>query len=802
MKKFDDTILKNSNVIQENRLPVHSDHVCMPNWFEAEENSFRMSLDGLWKFDYAKNMDLAVVDFEKEEYRCKGWDEIRVPSPIEIEGCFFDEITEEYHPVASYVKYFTLPVNMRGERVCISFQGVEGGLAVWLNGQYVGYNEEPFVPVEFELTPYLKDGENKLAVRLWKWTSSSMSEVQVKNRFMGIFRSVYLYVVPRTHIWNLQVIPEVSEDFLEASLTILTTTCGKGEIEVRLLDDAMQEVLAGVMAIEDGEEGSDEIQSGIAGTVAFPKLWSAEKPNLYMLQLEVRDENGDLTEVTSQQVGFCRFEMETEGMFLNGKPVVFKGANWQGLTSDKCRVLCREEMLQDILIMKQNNINMVRAGRYLDNFYMNELCDAYGIYVLNENEQYANMHEDIEWSDKVSLAELQAVKYKYQDISVTFEEKSFMVWNQHLFLNTDAYKASILLQKDGLGIAKFEMDISVEPREKKNYDIPQQFFDIMDNLKIASVVSGGEVPEFAITVSFCLKEDNMWGKGGHEVAFGQHIYKKEVLPYACKEPFEVIFGSNTIIIKGNHFKALFSKAEAGLISYVYGGKELFKTAPQPNFWRAPMTRETEKLTKPDYVQWKIASMYLSIKNEEDTPVVEILENSVKLTYTFVWPTIPAGGCKLCYHVFGDGTIEITIICDAEGQYTNMPELGMLFKLDAEYDRLRWYGLGPEATYADRRVGGKLGIYENNVVENWMKDDISQDGGTKCDVRFAEVTNHMGYGMRFFGEDLSITALPYTPHEIENAANREEFPKVQNTVVRVALSDVSKKKVFTFCFRGV
>ncbi|MBQ8518035.1 MAG: DUF4981 domain-containing protein [Agathobacter sp.] len=801
MEKFDYAILKNSNVIQEKRLPVHSNHVCMPNWFEAEQNSFRMSLDGLWKFAYAKNMDLAVVDFEKEEYNCKGWDEIRVPSSLEVEGHFLSEITEEYNPVASYVKYFTLPVNMRGERVCISFQGVEGGLAVWLNGQYVGYNEEPFAPAEFELTPYLKAGENKLAVRVWKWTSSSVTEEECL-RFWGIFRGVYLYAVPRTHIWDLQIVPEVSEDLSEASLTILTTTCGKGEIEVQLFDDTMQEVLGGVMAIEEGEEGSDDIQSGIAGMIMDPKLWSAETPILYTLQLEVRDENGDLTEVTSQSVGFCRFEMKDDVMHLNGKPVVFKGVNWLGLSADRSRVLTREEMRDAVVTMKQNNINTVWASRFLDSSYMNELCDAYGLYVMKEDENYDNALQYMEWTKSAFSTKLQEIKYNCQNITVTFDEKTFTVWNQNLFRNTNVYQAFVLLQKDGQAIAKFEMEISVAPLEKKKYDIPQQFLDIMDNLKIASIVSGGETPEFAVTVSFCLKENNMWAKRGHEVAFGQYIYKKEVLPYECEEPIEVVQGRNAIVVKGCHFSALFSKEDEGLISYVYGGKEMLKSAPLPNFWRVPMEKDAERLTQQNYVQWKLASMYLTVKNQENTPLIEELENSVKVIYNYYMPTTPASGCQVCYHVFGDGTIETTMICDSVEELGEMPEFGMMFKLDLEYDRVRWYGLGPEATDTEDQKGGKLGIYENKVADILTGNCVSQEYENICGVRFAEVMNHAECGMCFFGDAMSFSALPYTPHELENAANDSKLPEVQNTVIRVALSDVSKKKVFTFCFRGV
>ena len=863
MKKFDFAIVKNPNIYQENRLPAHSDHVCMPNWFEGEHNSFHMSLDGVWKFAYARNMDAAIVGFEEEEYSCKGWDEIRVPSHIQMEGYeepyYMDtvypweatehvipgEIPMEFNPVASYVKYFTLPVNMRKERICISFQGVESGFAVWLNGHYVGYSENSFQPAEFELTPYLKDGENKLAVRVWKWTSGSWLENKDGHSLSGIFRSVYLYMVPKTHLWDVQIVPELSEDLSEATLTIITTSCGKGEVEVRLLDDTMTAVLDGVMVLEEGEADSDAIQSGIAGMVYQPKLWSAEEPNLYVLQLEVRDEYGDLTEVICQYVGFRRFELKDDIMTLNGKPIVFKGINRQEFCEDRGRVPNKEAVMHDIMTMKQNNINTVCISHYPNDSYIYDLCDTYGLYVIAENN--LESHEKLEdfqsakldrinscyqrdknhpsifvWSvenevsqklrewDSLRLvssegnswngmdlsitrkdsSKLQEVKFDYQAISVEFLEDTFTVWNKNLFVNTDGYEASVLLQKDGVGVAKVTLPISVEPFEKKCFDIPQQILSIRDNIEIASAVHGGEVPEFAITVSFTLRTDCVWGKRGHEVAFGQHVYKKEVEAYVCEEVIEVVRGRNTVAVKGSHFKAIFSNLNAGLISYIYGGVEMLKASPVPNFWKVPVNKESGHLGQ-QYAQWKIASMYVTLHGQDGfegtIPVVEELEHSVKLTYTFYMPTNPASSCQVTYHVFGDGTIETTMEYEPVEGLCDMPEFGMMFKFDAVYQHLKWYGLG-----------NKLGIYEDTVTDYTCE--------SKNGVRYAELTNGKGRGMRFFGDELFVHALPYTPHEMENAAHTFELPEVHYTVVRVAhsdsLSDVSKKKVFTFCFCGV
>ena len=210
MKYFDYDLVKDPAYFSDNRIAAHSDHKYFENMEKLEQNvdDFRYDLNGLWKFHYAKNYQSTIPGFEKEEYCCKSWDDIRVPAHIQMEG--YDapqyantqypwegreelksgELPTRFNPVASYAKYFELPENMKGKKVFVSFQGAESGIAVWLNGNFVGYSEDTFTPSEFELTPYLKEGENKLAAQVFKWTSSSWCEDQDFFRFSGIYRDV------------------------------------------------------------------------------------------------------------------------------------------------------------------------------------------------------------------------------------------------------------------------------------------------------------------------------------------------------------------------------------------------------------------------------------------------------------------------------------------------------------------------------------------------------------------------------------------------------------------------------------
>ncbi len=1047
---FDVKKIHDPKFFKENCMAAHSDHVTYKNEAEAVEqnSSFRLSLDGIWKFHYAKNDAQTIPGFEAEDYNCRPWDDIRVPAHIQMEGydipqyaniqypwdgredVWRDAVPTDFNPVASYVKYFTLPEGFVKNGLYISFQGVESGFALWLNGSYVGYSEDSFTPSEFDLTPYVKEGENKLALKVFKWTSSSWCEDQDFYRFSGIFRSVYLYTMPKVHVYDLKVQPVVAESLESADLVLDMEICGKAETVEKSADDAkMQNVSAKITLTgsrDDSKEGaagsvsentifsetisfqpnntSDTIRFTDTGaaTVHFeqevnhPNLWSAEHPELYTLTVELLDESGDCVEYISQNIGFRRFEMKDGIMTLNGKRIVFKGVNRHEFSSKTGRAVSKEEVLQDIITMKQNNINAIRTCHYPDASGIYELCDRYGLYMIAENnlESHGSWDaashglvpkdtivpgDNMDWEpmmlDRVNscyqrdknhpailiwsvgnesyggkvifdmsekfravdphrlvhyegifndrryegtsdmesqmytsvenikkfLAEhkekpficceythamgnscgamhkytdltdtepryqggfiwdyidqsilkkdrygqefqayggdcgerptdynfsgngicygcerdaspkMQEVKFNYQNISVAFEEHSFTVVNKNLFADTSEYQCIVILQKNGTVVKKQKMDTNVVPLSSGSYEIP---FVIPEDA------------EYAVTVSFVLREDTFWAKAGHEVAFGQKVYKKEVKFAVPEKPLQVVRGKVNIGVKGDDFDCLFSLLNGGLVSYRYAGKEMIEKIPMPNFWRAPVDNDNGSMAPGRYAQWKIASMYISHRNGgmfDNVPTtVEETEHSVTITYTYYMPTTPAAKCQVAYTVFGDGTVETKLTYDPVEGLPDMPEFGMMFKLNADYDNVEWYGYGPEETYADRRHGAKLGIYKNKAADNMAKYLVPQECGNKVGVRYAKVTDYKGRGLLFSGDELSFSALPYTPHELENAAHPYELPQVHYTVVRVALAqmgvggddswgawvhpeyniDVTKPLEFTFRFRGI
>jgi beta-galactosidase len=370
-------------------------------------------------------------------------------------------------------------------------------------------------------------------------------------------------------------------------------------------------------------------------------------------------------------------------------------------------------------------------------------------------------------------------------------------------------------------VKKQEIETAVPPLSTKDYEIPFAILraDDKDQKKDTDA-------EYTLTVSFRLKEDMSWADAGHEVAFGQKIYKKIPAFHASEKPIRVVHGKVNIGVKGEDFDCLFSMLSGGLVSYRYAGKEMIEKIPMPNFWRAPVDNDNGSMAPARYAQWKIASMYISHRNGgmfDNVPTkVEEKDNTVTVTYTYFMPTTPASKCQVAYTVFGDGTIETKLMYDPVEGLPDMPEFGMMFWFNADYDNLTWYGMGPDETYADRRHGAKLGIYSNKVADNMAKYLVPQECGNKVGVRYARLVDAKGRGMMFEGDELSFSALPYTPHELENAAHVYELPQVHHTIVRVALAqmgvggddswgslvhpeyhiDVTKPLEFTFRFKGI
>ena len=1009
---FDESRLKDPGFFRENRLDPHSDHAVFP--------AYRLSLNGLWKFAHAVNPGQVIPGFEQPEYDCRGWKDIRVPAHIQLEGYGAPQYTnseypwdgleplmpgdlpKDYNPVACYVKYFRLPEEMKGKRLFISFQGVESCVALWLNGRYIGFSSDSFTPHEFELTPALAEGENKLACRVYRWCSGSWLEDQDFLRFSGIFRDVYLYAIPAAHVWDLQITAEPDEGFAKGLLAwkVKTETPEGTRLTVRLKEG--EKVLA---------EGSGTV-SGLAeaaGTLEIdrPRLWSAENPYLYELEVGLASPDGAV-EKACEKVGFRKIEIKDSVIRVNGVRVVFKGVNRHDFCGETGRAVPEEKIRRDLLLMKRNNINAVRTSHYPNTSALYRLCDELGLYVIDENNMeshgmwdmvwqgyvgkdqifpgaqtawqpllldrirslvgrdrnhpsviiwscgnesltgpvilemsrefkrldptrpvhYEGDHQvdfidpslrlreitDIEtemytpadrvreflkthrdkpfilceythsmgnsngamhkytelayeeelyqggfiwdfidqaivsrdragqegltyggdWDDRptdgifcgngivfadgTETPKLQEVKYNYQDIVVRPDAEKMEVVNRHMFTSTAAFRCVAVLEKDGAEIARAEVETDVAPLSSAVYPLP--------------FTRQTEPGEYAVTVSFLLREETPWAPAGYETAFGQGVYTVAKEKKRCGGLHgEMTFMSSpwNITVRGESFSVQFSRLTGALTSYRAGDTEYLKTPLLPNFWRAPTNNDLGNRMPQRYAQWKTASLYAMAgftpetgkKNAAVRPRKEA-DGSVTFTMTYDLPTVPAAVCDVTYRVHPCGRVDVRLAYDPVPELGDMPEFGMITKLSADFDRVRFFGLGPLENYIDRREGARLGVWTYRAGDNLTPYLMPQECGNRTGVRWAEITNAKGQGLKLWLNGGEFSALPWTPHEIENAAHGYELPPVNYTVLKMSarqmgiagddswgarthpeyLLDTSKPLAFDFSFRFI
>ena len=959
-------LLADPACFQQGCTAPHSDHRFYRSREELAEEieGFRLDLNGLWKFHYAPNPGETIPGFMNPEVSCDGWDSIRVPGHIQLQG--FDapkyvntqypwegheqvapgEVPTRFNPVASYVKFFQLPEWMQGKRIFLRLEGAESAAAVWLNGRKIGYHEDSFTPAEWELTEALRPGENKLAVQVFKWCAGSWFEDQDFFRFSGLYRDVYLYAIPETHVRDLKLRAVPAADLRTAEFRLSARMIGSGSLTVSLMDGA-----DGVYS----ETKPVQPDSEFSAIVENPLLWSAEDPHLYTCEITVRNAAGAVTEVLSEPVGFRRFERKDGLMLLNGKRIVFNGVNRHEFNSLRGRAIRREDIEQDLKILRQNNINAIRTSHYPNSSWLYRLCDLYGIYLIDETnmethgtwdypgaaalpgdqsqwqpmllartgamyERDKNHPSILIWScgneswggsvihamsayfrqvddtrlvhyegifldrrypdtsdmesqmytsvagieaflaehpekpmisceyshamgnscgalwkytdltrrqpryqggfiwdfadqslwtknrygedflgyggdfddrpsdgsfsgnglvsgDRQLTPKMQEVKFLYQPIGIRVLEDRVEIENRNLFVSTARWECRVRVERQGTLLEQHRLETDVFPLCTLSYPLHLQ--------------PRTRPGSYAVTVSFHLRAGERWAEAGHEVAFGQRVYEIAEAPEAVCRPPEIIRSPHSIGFRGADFEAVFSRLTPGLVSYRYGGKELLDGRPMPNFWRAPTDNDRGNLMMARYGQWKLASLYpVPERMEGQTLLLEETGHSAVVTQRLRLPSRPEAFCNLRFEVFGTGRIDVELHYEHAEGLGDMPEFGVMLPLKAELDRLCWYGLGPMETYADRRCGGRMGLYRNRVEENLAPYLVPQECGGKEQVRFAELTDADGLGLRFeseTAEGCAFSALPYSPHQMEEAAHAWELPKIAHTYVRISLA---------------
>lgn len=397
-----------------------------------EQSPYYQSLNGVWKFKWVADPGKCPKGFESPDYSVEGWDDIDVPSAWQVYGVrngkqwdkplycnvaypfSYDEKTYSVmasrpgwftyndnmkNPVGSYRRTFTVPEDWEGRDIYVRFNGAGHGYYVWVNGQFAGYAEDSYLPSEFKITDFLTDGENTIAVQVFRFTSGSFLECQDYWRMTGITRDVFLWSAPKTQIRDYFATTTLTDNYTNSTVNIEALIEGApmgGTLTARIMDGG-----APVAENTVGVTGSGNY--GISIPVNNPKLWNAEEPHLYDLSLTLTDDDGNDIDVRGHKLGFRQVEIGRKGeILLNGQPLLIHGVNRHDFSGEYGRTVPREEMERDVMTMKRLNINAVRTSHYPNNPYFYDLCDKYGLYMIAE--------ADVECHANTKLSSVDAFK--------------------------------------------------------------------------------------------------------------------------------------------------------------------------------------------------------------------------------------------------------------------------------------------------------------------------------------------------------------------------------------------------------
>ncbi|MDY3670717.1 MAG: glycoside hydrolase family 2 TIM barrel-domain containing protein, partial [Prevotella sp.] len=410
---------------------------------QMDKSANFISLHGAWKFNWVKDADKRPTDFFKTDLDDSAWKTMNIPANWEMNGFgvpeyvntgfawrgHFDQkppaVPVKDNNVGSYRRIINIPDSWDGKQVIAHFGSVTSNIYLYVNGQYVGYAEDAKVAAEFDITPYLKKGDNLIAFQTFRWCDGSWCEDQDFWRLSGVARDSYLYARDAAvHLTNIKITPDLQNNYEDGVVQIYAEVKGQPVIEYKLLNHN------GIEIIKSDANFKKRVNGTAQFTIKNVKKWSAEDPYLYTLVATVKDQKGNIVEVVPQKVGFRKVEIVNSQLLVNGQPVLIKGADRHEMDPDGGYVVSRERMIQDIKIMKRLNINAVRTCHYPDDPVWYDLCDEYGLYVTAEANQeshgfgYGNDAE----AKKPEFAK-QILERNQHNVEMYFNHPSVIVWS-------------------------------------------------------------------------------------------------------------------------------------------------------------------------------------------------------------------------------------------------------------------------------------------------------------------------------------------------------------------------------------
>ena len=753
-----------------NRMPMHGSWFAYESPEAAQAGDKTLSerfvtLNGNWKFNWVCDADQRPTDFFRVGFNDEGWGDMPVPGLWELNGYgdpvylnvgyawrgWFNNdpphVPVEQNHVGSYRRTIDIPAAWNGRQIVAHFGSVTSNIYLWVNGRYVGYSEDSKLEAEFDLTPYVKPGRNLIAFQVFRWCDGTYLEDQDFFRLSGVGRDCYLYARDKRQITDIQVDAAPSADYTSgtAAVKAFFPKQARGcSVELALTDAEGRSVASQQLRVTKDEERC----TLDAGKVT---LWSAETPALYGLTATLRSPAGEVIEVIPLRIGFRDVKIEGGQLLVNGRPVLIKGANRHEMDPDYGYYVSEGRMLEDIRIMKENNINAVRTCHYPDDARWYSLCDQYGLYVVAEaNIESHGMGYGEKTLAKNPLYAKAHLERNERNVRRSINHPSVIIWS-----------------------------LGNEAGDGPNFDACYDWMKAYDPSRPIHHERAVYSPGSRNTDIICPM---YWGYERCEKYLAENPAKPLIqCEYAhamgnsmggFREYWELIRrepGYQGGFIWDFVDQSLRKKARG--LDLLADGSTL-----RPNFWRAPTDNDFGAGLQHKMAVWKQPEMKLkALTHAEADGIV-----TVKAGYEM--PGVQAA-LEIEYAVDNTGAVTIAQSLHATpgAEVPDMFRFGMRFEMPEAFDRLQYYGRGPGENYADRKSSAFVGLYRQSVDEQFYPYIRPQETGTKSDLRWWHLADIGGRGLTVTSDaPFSASALHYSQESLdEGPAKRQgHSPEVE------------------------
>ena len=851
---------EDNHILQINREPARAYFIP----YAQQKGDRQLSLNGIWKFHWTKTPEERIKDFWQTNFDCSAWAEMKVPAnwevngygtPIYISAGYPFKIDppyvmkepkkdwttyEERNPTGQYCRTFTLPVTWQSGQTFLRFEGVMSAFYVWINGQMVGYSQGSMEPSEFNITPYIRQGENQIAIEVYKYSDGSYLEDQDFWRFGGIHRDVMLYHTPNVRLRDVAVRTTPSKETngwelaVNPKFSVYNGETGKGYILIANLFDGSSSVCCdSVTATEvlDLDHKASRMNEWFPQRgyrkfnrlelhVESPRLWSAEAPNLYTLCLQLHDSLGAVVEQVSQQVGFRDIKIRNGQLLINDHAIKIRGVNRHEHDPYTARVMTEERMLQDLRLMKEAHINAVRLAHYPNCPRWYELCDSIGMYIMDEADCETHglrgtLASTPDWAEAFLDRAVRMAERDKNHPSVIF----WSLGNESGYGPNHAAMSAWLHEFDPTRPVHYE-GAQGNP-DPSTVDVISRFYPRVKEEYLNPGIPDGSEMERAENARW----ERLWEiaerPNDHCTWIGSDGGPRPVLTseYAhCmgnalgnfKEYWDEI-DSNPRMLGG----FIWDWADQGLIDkdghVLYGGD----FGDQPNlkaFCLNGIVMSDRTLT-PKY--YEVQAVYgqgkhplpqplpYKPKKSKSKPLTSDLIQLVSniRTQVFRAPTdndksfgnwlakdwMNCGLDTLCLPVTTEQhDNELTFTFDIPDGLPELPRIGIVIELSRDYELLTWYGRGPWDNYPDRKQSCPIGLWKSTVSEQYVHYPRPQDSGNHEDCTFVELKTKKGKTLCIEAVDkpFSFSALPYSAQYIASKTHDFELQDQNHTYLSI------------------